>query len=61
MAMLTPKSGIGNKFKFRISLIPYFSLNREFLFFGPNLSKNGISNLKHKMNRTIEFCIFELV
>ena len=43
----------------RIRLCTDFSLNWQFRFFGPNLSKKGISDLKNKNH--IDFYIFELV
>ena len=49
---------------FEIALVPNFSLNWQFWFFGPNLPKKGIGYFQSKTEKvsiTIEFCIFELV
>ena len=47
---------------FQLVLVPSFNLNRQFWFFGPNLSKKGISCLKQKkVNSTTRLCIFNLV
>ena len=46
-----------------IQIIPEskFSLNRQFLFFGPNFPKNSYLQSKmEKVNSTIDFYIFEL-
>ena len=45
----------------QISLDTNFQLKMTIFFFLSNLPKKGISSLKHKMDTTIEFCIFKLV
>ena len=43
-------------FILELVLVPIFSLNWQFFFFGPSLSKKGISSQKQKkMNTTTEF------
>ena len=46
---------------FELVLVPIFSSNWQFWFFGRNLPKEYLQSKTDKMDTTIEFCIFELV